>query len=148
MTCGQQWTSRKRVLATLSHKEADRVPIDLGGTLCSGIMASSLHRLRQRLGLKEKRVKVYDVFQMLGEVEMDIVEKLHIDVLPVETPAPFFGIKRQNYKPWKLFDGTPVLVPGDFNVGVDEGGNWLMHEGGDSERPVVAKMPAKAPASS
>lgn len=138
---GQQWTSRKRVLAAVNHKKPDRVPIDLGGTMVSGIMASPLHRLRQRLGLKEKRVKVYEVFQMLGEVEMDVVEKLYIDVLPIETPALFFGIKRENYKPWRLFDRTLVLVPGGFNVEVDEEGNWLLHEKGDLKKSIVAKMP-------
>lgn len=136
-----QWTSRKRVLAAVNHEEPDRVPIDLGGTIVSGIMAGPLHRLRQRLGLKEKRVKVYDVFQMLGEVEMDVIEKLHIDVLPIETPALFFEIKRENYKPGKLFDGTPVLVPGDFNVEIDEEGDWFLHEEGDPKKPIVAKMP-------
>jgi len=136
-----QWTSRERVLAALNHQEPDRVPIDLGGTITTGIMATALHRLRERLGLEKKRVKVYDVFQMLGEVELDVVEKLHIDVLPVEPPALFFDIRRENYKPWKLFDGTEVLVPGDFNVEVDEKGNWLLHEKGDPNAPVVGKMP-------
>lgn len=58
-----------------------------------------------------------------------------------EIPALFFGIKRENYKPWKLFDGTPVLVPGDFNVEIDDKGNWLLHERGDLKAPVVGKMP-------
>jgi len=78
---------------------------------------------------------------MLGEVEMDVIKKFHIDILPIETPALFFGIKRENYKPWRLFDGTPVLVPGDLNIEIDEEGNWLLHEGGDSKKPIVAKMP-------
>ena len=137
----RQWTSRKRVLAAVEHKEPDRVPIDLGGTIVTGIMAQALDQLRRHLGLKERRVKVYDVFQMLGEVEMDVVERLHIDVLPVETPAIWFNIRRENYKPWKLFDGTPVLVPGDFNVEIDDKGNWLLHDGGDPKKPIVAKMP-------
>ena len=137
----RQWTSRKRVLAAVEHKEPDRVPIDLGGTIVTGIMAQALDRLRRHLGLKERRVKVYDVFQMLGEVEMDVVEKLHVDVLPVETPAIWFNIRRENYKPWTLFDGTSVLVPGDFNVEIDDEGNWLLHDGGTPKKPIVAKMP-------
>lgn len=134
-------TSRDRVLTALVHKEADRVPIDLGGTVMTGIMAEALHRLRKRLGLENRRVKVYDVFQMLGEVEMDVIERLHVDVLPVEPLALFFGIERTNYKPWRLFDGTPVLVPGAFNVEINEDGDWLLHEGGDPNAPVVGRMP-------
>jgi len=137
----KEWTSRKRVLAAINHQEPDRVPIDLGGTIVTGIMAAPLHKLRHRLGLPEKRVKVYDLLQILGEVEMDVIEKLHIDVLPVETPVLFFWIKRENYKPWKLFDDTPVLVPNDFNVEVDEEGSWLLHEKGDPKERIVAKMP-------
>jgi hypothetical protein len=59
----------------------------------------------------------------------------------VELPVFYFGIKRERYKPWKLFDGTPVMVPGDFNVEVDRDGNWLLHDRGDFTKPIVAKMP-------
>ncbi|NPV53451.1 MAG: methyltransferase [Firmicutes bacterium] len=107
----------------------------------SGIMAEALHRLRRELGLEEGIVKVYDVFQMLGEVELDLVERFHVDVLPVEPPALFFGIRREDYKPWQLFDGTPVLVPGDFNVEIGADGSWLLHEGGKPSAPVVGRMP-------
>lgn len=141
MSAKKSTTSRERVLESLNHKEPDRIPIDLGGTVMSGIMAETLYRLRQELGLEERPVKVYDVFQMLGEVEMDVVDKLHVDVLPVEPPALFFNIRRENYKPWKLFDGTPVLVPGDFNVETDEHGNWFLHDGGDPNAPIVGRMP-------
>jgi len=39
----REWTSKKRVLTSINHKEPDRVPIDLGGTIVSGIMAGKLH---------------------------------------------------------------------------------------------------------
>jgi uroporphyrinogen-III decarboxylase len=135
------WTSRERVMATVNHKEPDRVPIDLGGTIATGINIVTLHLLRKRLGLPEKKVKVTDIFQMIGDVEMDLVERLHVDILAVEPLVFFFGIRRENYKPWKLFDGTPVLVPGAFNIKEDEQGNWLLHDNGDPQKPIVAKMP-------
>ena len=134
-------TSRERVLKALNFKEPDRVPIDLGGTIMSGIMAHALDNLRKHLGYKKKPVKVYEVFQMLGEVEADIVERLGIDVLPVEPPVQFFGLKRERYKPWKLWDATEVLVPGDFDVEVDSSGDYLLHEEGDINKPVAARMP-------
>ena len=65
-------TSRERVLKALNFEEPDRIPIDLGGTIMSGIMAHVLDRLRKYLGLERRPVKVYEVFQMLGEVEMEI----------------------------------------------------------------------------
>ena len=134
-------TSRQRVLAALDHREPDRVPLDLGGTIMSGIMAHALDRLRRHLGLEHRPVRVYEVFQMLGEVEMDLVERLGIDVLPVEPPVQFFGLRREHWKPWRLWDGTEVLVPGQFAVEVDQRGDWLLHSEGDPARPVEARMP-------
>jgi hypothetical protein len=134
-------TSRERVLKAINHQEPDRVPIDLGSSIMSGIMAQALDRLRKHLGLEDRPVKVYELFQMLGEVEMDVVERLEIDVLPVEPPIQFFGLRRENYKPWRLFDGTEVLVPGQFEVEEDSNGDYLLHDQGDKTRPVEARMP-------
>lgn len=133
--------SRERVLKAINHQEPDRVPIDLGGSIVTGIMAGALVRLRRRLGLEDRPVKVYDQFQMLGEVAADLVERFGVDVLPVEPESISFKLSNRDWKPWRLFDGTEVLVPGAFNVEISPTGDWLMHEGGDPARPVVARMP-------
>ena len=59
--------SRQRVLRTLEHKEPDRVPLDLGGSVLTGMHASSVYRLRQALRLDPPGapVKVADTYQML-----------------------------------------------------------------------------------
>jgi hypothetical protein len=134
-------TSRERVLAALDFQEPDRVPLDLGGSIMSGIMAHPLDRLRRHLGLKRRPVRVYELFQMLGEVELDVVERLGIDVLPVEPPVQFFGLRREGWKPWRLWDGTEVLVPGRFDVEVSPQGDWLLHMAGDPAQPVEGRMP-------
>jgi hypothetical protein len=134
-------TSRERVLKALDFQEPDRVPLDLGGSIMSGIMAHPLDRLRRHLGLEHRPVKVYEVFQMLGEVELDLVERLGIDVLPVEPPVQFFGLRREGWKPWRLWDGTEVLVPGRFAVETDPEGGLLLHTAGDPARPVEGRMP-------
>jgi len=133
--------SRERVLAALDHREPDRVPIDMGSNLTSGIMAHALDRLRRHLGLERRPVRVHEVFQMLGEVEMDVVERLGADILPVEPLVQFFGLRRENWKPWKLWDGTEVMVPGQFDVEVDAEGGWLLHTAGDRVNPVEGRMP-------
>lgn len=138
---GETMTSRERVLAAINHREPDRIPLDMGGTIMSGIMAQPLDRLRKHLGLEYRPVKVYEVFQMLGEVEMDVVDALGLDVLAVEPPVQFFGLRRENWKPWKLMDGTDVLMPGQFDVDIDEKGDWLLHNEGDPKQDLVARMP-------
>ena len=133
--------SRERVLAALDHREPDRVPIDLGSNLTSGIMAHALDKLRRHLGLAVRPVRVHEVFQMLGEVELDVVERLGADILPVEPLVQFFGLRREGWKPWRLWDGTEVLVPGQFAVDVDAEGGLLLHTGGDRAKPVEGRMP-------
>jgi len=133
--------SRERVLAAIDHTEPDRVPIDIGGSIVTGIMAGALARLLPFLGLENQRVTIHDQFQMLGEVTPQIAEKLKVDVIPVEPEAISFNLRNRNFKPWRLFDGTEVLVPGEFNVEISSEGDWLMHDGGDRTRPVVARMP-------
>jgi hypothetical protein len=130
-------TSRERVLKALNHEEPDRVPLDLGGSFVTSIAATSLHCLRRHLGLENRPVKVYDAYQMLGEVELDLVERLGLDCLPVEPPSLTMGLRRENWKPWRLMDGTEVLMPGAFDVDASPEGEWLFPAGG----PHVCRMP-------
>lgn len=130
-------TSRERVLAAVNHEEPDRVPLDMGGSFVTSIAATSLHHLRRRLGLRNRPVKVYDAYQMLGEVEMDVVERMELDCLPVNPPAMTMGLRAGNWQPWTLMDGTEVMMPGDFSVDVGLDGDWLFPAGG----PHVCRMP-------
>ncbi len=136
-------TSRERVLKTLAHQEPDRVPLDLGGSVLTGMHVSSLHRLRQALGLDAPGtpVKVTDPYQMLGEVGMDLVDALGVDVVPIPTPTTLFGFRNQGWKPWRLFDGTPVLVPEGFNTEPEANGDILMYPEGDRSLPASGRMP-------
>ncbi len=72
--------SRQRVLTSLNHKEPDRVPFDMGGTVVTGIQAKAYKRLRQYLGLPEKEIKIIDIFQQLAQVDDDVMECLKVDV--------------------------------------------------------------------
>ena len=45
-----EMTSRERVLTALAHKEPDRVPLDLGSTLATGINYQAYDELLAYLG--------------------------------------------------------------------------------------------------
>ena len=43
-------TSRQRLRAALEHREPDKVPIDLNGTLVTALTRTAYDRLREHLG--------------------------------------------------------------------------------------------------
>lgn len=135
-------TSRERVLAAIEHRATDRVPVDLGGTIMSGISVFAIPALREALDLPPKTPKAYELYQMLGEVDAEVVDAMGIDVLPVEPESIFFDIQREAYKPWTHPGGLEMLVPGDFNVETADDGSLLLHAGGDPDRPVEGRMPS------
>jgi uroporphyrinogen decarboxylase len=71
--------SRDRLLTALDHREADRIPFDLGSIQVSGIHEIAYRELREALGLVETAVTLCDTIQQLAAVEDDLVERLGID---------------------------------------------------------------------
>jgi hypothetical protein len=136
-------TSRERVARALDHQEPDRVPLDLGGSATTGMQVSSVYQLRQALGLDPPGtpVKVIEPYQMLGEIQPDLREALGVDVVQLPGPRNMFGFRNENWKPWQLFDGTPVLVPEAFNTDPEPDGSILMYPEGDRSVPPCARMP-------
>lgn len=133
--------SRERVKKTLNHQRSDRIPLDLGSTLVTGIQASTYAKLRQALNLRDEAVRVADPFQMLAEVEMEVIEKLGIDIIGLWLPTNAFGFKNENWKPWILSDGTRIMVPEKFTTERDQEGNVFLYPQGDTSVAPVAKMP-------
>jgi len=136
-------TGRERVLRVLEHKEVDRVGVDLGGTPYSGAQVSVVAKLRKALGLDKdgEPVKVVEPYQMLGEVALDLREALGIDVVNLPGPKNFFGFANSDWKRWMTFDGTEVLVAGEFNTEPDADGAILQYPEGDRSVPASARMP-------
>jgi len=135
-------TSRQRLLATLNHEPVDRVCVDFGATAVTGIAASALDRLRKAvLGDRAYRVKVVEPYQMLGRIDDALREALGIDVVGVDAPTTIFGFENTGFKPFRLFDGTEVLVPRDFNTTTDDNGDLLIYPQGDTSVPPSGRMP-------
>ncbi len=135
--------SRQRVQLALNHQQPDRVPLDLGAAPTTGMHASSVYRLRQALKLDPPGtpIKVVEPYQVLGEIQPDLMEALGIDVVGLWPRATLFGYRNEDWKPWTLFDGTPVLVPGAFNTLPEPDGSVLMYPEGDHSAPASGHMP-------
>ncbi|MGD9496187.1 MAG: uroporphyrinogen decarboxylase family protein [Armatimonadota bacterium] len=135
-------TSRERVIAALEHREPDRVPLDLGASIVTGIHAQTLVWVRRALGLDDHAVRIYDIVQMLGEVEMDLVERLGLDVLRVDVGGARVGARSDAEKLWEPWPDVPVLIPADLDIEPDEHGGWLYYRTVGGERIAQMSMPA------
>jgi hypothetical protein len=134
-------TSRQRLHQTLHHQDPGRVVVDLGSTAITGISASALTRLRRALGLKDSPVRVHEPYQILGFVEEDVLSALGIDVVGVWSPSTMFGYQNERWKPWRLFDGTEVMIGEGFITSQDAEGNLYLHPNGDPAAQPTGKLP-------
>ena len=131
-------TSRERIRNTLHRQPVDRLPVDFGGTRQTGIAAAAYQRLRDRLGLRTERpVRVYDLYQMLAEVEQEVADRFGADCVGLQRPVVAFGIPNEGWKACTLFDGTTVEVPGGFAPVVEPDGSWALVR----QQEVIARMP-------
>ena len=137
------YTSRERVNLALSHQEPDRIPVDLGGSLGTGMHVSIVYRLRQALALDPPGtpVHVIEPYQMLGEIAPDLMEALGSDVVNLPGAKNLFGYANEGWKPWVFFDGIPMLVPEAFNTEPEPNGDVLMYLEGDRSAPPSGRMP-------
>ncbi len=134
--------SREQFLKTVNHKQPDRVVIDLGATPVTGIHIQTISKLRRHFGLQRKPIRVIEPFQMLGEVDWELIDSIGIDVIGAWGKNNMFGFHNHApYKEWKTPWKQRVMVPLDFNVTKDETGDLLMYPEGDTSVPPCAKMP-------
>jgi hypothetical protein len=136
-------TSRERVQAALEHREGDRVPLDLGGSVVTSMHVDSVYKLRQALQLDPPGtpVKIVDPFLQLGEIGPDLLDALGVDVVPLCQPVTILGFRNEGWKSWTTFGGTPVLVPLGFNTEPEPNGDILAYPCGDTTAPPSARMP-------
>lgn len=139
-TTNSSMTGRECLIASLNHKEPDRIPIDFGGTSVTGMHASCVAALRDYYGLEKRPVRIHEPFQMLGMLDDDLRTAMGLDVVGVFPRNTMFGFPAENWKSWN-FNGLEVLVPGNFNVTKNKNGDTLIYPDGDTTVPPSGKMP-------
>ena len=130
--------SRERVLRAVNFEKPDRVPIDLGGIRASGINAVVYDKLKKRLGINTP-TRIHDTMQMLAELEMEVVERLHVDVLPVEPMTVRWARQNASEGVLKtLFCGLDVYFQPGTTIEEKKDGSWGLKSSGGED---IALMP-------
>lgn len=132
---------RKEVMDALGHRTPSRIPIDFGGTNCSGMHASCVAQLREYYGLEKRPVKVYEPYQMLGLIEEDLKQAMGVDTEAAAGRDTLFGFPNEDWKEYRLDSGQEVLVSKHFNVTKDEKGDTYIYPQGDTRCEPSGHMP-------
>lgn len=135
-------SSKKRFDLTVNHKQPDKLVVDFGSTSVSGIHVNAIQKLREFYGLEKRPVRVVDPYQMLGEVDSELIEILGVDTVPAKGKKNSFGFF--NHEPFKEYLtpwGQTVLVPTAFNTTNDQNGDVLIYPEGDISENPSGRMP-------
>ncbi|NWF53753.1 MAG: hypothetical protein HXY45_03055, partial [Syntrophaceae bacterium] len=82
------------VMAAVSHRQPDRVPIDLGGTRDSSIVVEGYERLKKHFGIEAEN-KLCDRMMRVVEVDERILRALDIDTRAVFPGAATKGLGKE-----------------------------------------------------
>lgn len=134
-------SSRENFVKTLNHHQPERVVVDFGSTAVTGIHVLVVEKLRQHFGLEKKPVKVTEPYQMLGEIDDDLVNAMNIDIRGIFGAKNMFGVPNEGWKMHKTPWGQEVLFPATFNYTYNKNGDILMYPEGDTRVPPSAMMP-------
>jgi len=133
--------SKQRIRAAIDHQQPDKLPMDFGSSFITGIHCSVVEQLRAHYKLEKRPVKICEPYQMLGEVEADLLDAMKLDVQPIFPQRTIFGFPNENWKPWTTPWGQQVLVSEHFNTTTDNAGNVYIYPQGDMDAPASGHMP-------
>jgi hypothetical protein len=134
-------SSKQNFLKTINHQQPDKVVVDFGSTGVTGIHVLIVEKLREYYGLEKKPVKVVEPYQMLGEVDPDLIRAMDIDVIGLFSAKNMFGVPNENWKVHKTLWGQEVFFPGSFNYTYNSNGDILMYPEGDTSVSPSGMMP-------
>jgi len=134
-------TPKQRIRASIDHQEPDKLPIDFGSSGLTSFHCSVVEQLRDHYKLEKRPVTICEPYQMLGEVDEDLLNVMGIDAQAVPSHANMFGFANENWKPWTTPWDQNVLVPERFNTTSDNTGNIYIYPQGDTDAPASGRMP-------
>jgi hypothetical protein len=134
-------SSRENFNKTLNHQQPDKVVVDFGSSPVTGIHAVIVEKLREYYGLEKKPVKIIEPYQMLGELDANLIREMNVDVIGLGGEKNMFGIPNKDWKLHKTFWGQEVMFPGEFNYTFNVNGDILIYPEGDTSVPPSAMMP-------
>lgn len=134
-------SSKQNFIKTVNHIQPERVVVDFGSTSVTGIHVLIVEKLREYFGLEWQPVKVTEPYQMLGEIDSELMNAMDIDIIGLFGKKNMFGIGNSGWQPHKTRWGQEVLFPAGFRYTYNNNGDILMYPEGDITARPSATMP-------
>jgi len=112
-------TPRERVVRALNREPVDRIPIDLGSHMSTGISAFAYWNLREHLGLATDDIWVPDLVQFLAYVDEETRQRFHCDCILLEP-------RWTKATRWNPRGSYSFIVPEVFKPRHQEGKGWFV----------------------
>lgn len=114
-------TSRERVIHAINREPVDRVPIDLGSHMSTGISMFAYWNLRKHLGLSTDHIWIPDMVQCLAYVDVDILKRFRCDCILLE---PSFSQTTR----WNPRGEYTFTIPTQANPQPTADGEWIIRK--------------------
>ena len=85
--------SRERIIKAINHKEPDRVPIDIGGTLATSMHRIIYDKLKRKFNIKNSKDEILELALQSVVLDEKVLKKLNGDVIGIYSKPP---------KSWKM----------------------------------------------
>lgn len=115
--------ARERILASIDHREPDRVPVDLGASTVTGISAIGYNRLKEKLGLKCP-TRIFDVVQQLAFVDEPVLDRMDVDAVDLNRVL----MEDMEWYPVELGDGSTGNYPDWFRPEAAPDGSFFVRD--------------------
>lgn len=128
-------TSRERVMASINHREPDKLAMDLGSNVSAGISGMAYGNLKKYLGMNEGHVRIYDVVQQVAQPELEVLDLIGADVLDV---GRVFNEKDSDWYDVTLSNGIQAQWPVWFRPVMQPDGSYNHYA---PDGTLIARMP-------
>lgn len=97
-------TRRERILASLEHREPDRMAVDFAGTDCSSLHLVAYHRLRKRMAIEPRPIRLACLGQQVVAADIELQDRFGGDAAGL-----FFHPRK--WRRWESGHGIEAEVP-------------------------------------
>ena len=91
-------SSKENFRKTVNHLQPDKVVVDFGSTTVTGIHVRIVEKLREYYGLEKRPVRVFEPYQMLGEIDSELISAMDVDVIGLFGEKNKFSVANRGLK--------------------------------------------------